>query len=208
MAESVVTAQAVDPAISREKFRREVADFRRLAGDYRARGWFLAEAHFPRVVVVMAAPQLEPASVITGVEFDYTDYDVQPPSVRLVHPFTGVPYTLAQLPISLRRQARPELPAEVRAFFEQGGAQLAGEQNLMQGYGPDDIPFMCVAGVREYHDHPGHSGDPWELHSASGAGRLVRLLDVIDRYGIKPLAGFNIRLETRITGFTQREVPA
>lgn len=200
--------QAVDPVVSRRKFQREVADFRRLAADYRSRGWLLAEATFPRLVVVLAAPQLQPPAVVTAVEFDYTDYDLQAPSVRLVHPFTGVPYTMGLLPVSLRRQAEAEVPPEVQVFFQQGGAQLAAEQNLMQAYGPDDIPFLCIAGVREYHVHPGHTGDPWELHRASGAGRLVRLLDVIDRYGIKPLSGFNVRLEPRIIGFTQREVPA
>lgn len=200
-------AQAVDPLVSRRKFRREIAEFRRLAADYRARGWLLAEAVFPRAVVLLAAPQLQPPAVVVGVEFDYTDYDLQPPSVRLVHPFTGVPYTMAQLPVSLRRQAQAEVPPEVQAFLQQGGAQLAAEQNLMQGYGPEDIPFLCIAGVREYHVHPGHTGDLWELHRPSGAGRLVRLLDVIDRYGIKPLSGFNVRLEPRIVGFTQHEVP-
>lgn len=200
--------QAVDPIVSRRKFQREIAEFRRLAADYRARGWLLAEAEFPRAVVVLAAPQLQPPALVTAVEFDYTDYDLQPPSVRLIHPITGEPYTMAQLPVSLRRQAAAQVPPEVQAFFQQGGAQIASEQNLMQAYGPDDLPFLCIAGVREYHTHPGHTGDPWELHRSSGAGRLVRLLDVIDRYGIKPLSGYNIRLEPRVAGFVQREVPA
>lgn len=202
-----MTAQAVDPAVSQAKFDREIGEFRRLAADYRARGWFLAEAEFPRAVVVLSAPQLQPAPIIAALEFDYTDYDLSPPSVRMINPFTGVPYSMSQLPVSLRRKAQPEVPSEVMAFLQQGGAQIAAEQTLLQAYGPDDIPFLCIAGVREYHEHPGHSGDSWELHRASGAGRMVRLLEVVDRYGIKPLTGFNVRLEPRIVGFMQHEPP-
>jgi len=81
------------------------------------------------------------------------------------------------------------------------------QQALMQSYGPDDIPFLCVAGVREYHDHPAHSGDAWELHRASGAGRLIRLLEVIDTYGVQPISGYNVELVPRVVGFIQSVVP-
>ena len=53
----------------------------------------------------------------------------------------------------------------------------------MQANSPEDVPFLCIAGVKEYHDHPGHSGDPWEMHRSSGGGRLIRLLEVISKYG-------------------------
>ena len=71
-------------------------------------------------------------------------------------------------------------------------------QPLMQAYGPDDIPFLCLAGVREYHDHPAHSGDVWELHRASGAGRMVRLIEIIHRFGIEPIIGFGVQLVPQI----------
>ena len=83
---------------------------------------------------------------------------------------------------------------------------LVQEQPLMQAY-PDGIPFLCIAGVREYHEHPAHSGDVWELHRPVGAGRLVRILEVIDTYGIRPLKGYNINLTPQIAGFTQGETP-
>ena len=96
-------SQSTDPAVSRVKFDREVRQFRRLAANYRQRGWFLADATFPIVVVVLAAPKVKPSPVVVGVRFDYTDYDLLPPSVRLVDPFTAEPYTLSTLPTNLPR---------------------------------------------------------------------------------------------------------
>lgn len=199
----------VDPAVSRAKFYREIRAFRRLATEYRKRGWFLADASFPRVLVVMAAPQLKPPAVVVGVLLDYTDYDLRPPSVRLVDPFTAEPYRAKDLPVQLFRQA-PNDSVRLEIVGAPGGGpvpKLITRQPLMQSYGADEIPFLCLAGVREYHDHPGHSGDAWELHRAAGAGRLVRLLDIVDRYGVRPLSGYNLELEPKITGFVQNEIP-
>ena len=199
----------VDPAVSRTKFDREIRAFRRLAAHYRKRGWFLAEASFPRVLVVLTAPQLKPPAVIVGVLLDYTDYDLRPPSVRLVDPFTAEPYLAKDLPVQLFRQVAAEgFRVEIVGLPGAQAPSLMARQPLMQSYGPDEIPFLCLAGVREYHDHPGHSGDAWELHRAAGAGRLVRLLDIVDRYGIRPLSGYNVALEPKIVGFVQNEVPA
>src|SRR5260370_24884042 len=85
--------------------------------------------------------------------------------------------------------------------------RLLTQQSLMQAYGPEDIPFLCIAGVREYHDHPGHSGDSWELHRKSGAGRLVRLLEVISKYGVEPISNYRIAIVPQATGFVQGETP-
>ena len=70
---------------------------------------------------------------------------------------------------------------------------------LMQAHSPEDIPFLCIAGVKEYHDHPGHSGDPWELHRSSGEGRLVRLLEVISKYGLNTVTGLEVNLVPQVT---------
>ena len=201
------SSQVADPEVSRRKFNREVATFRRLAATYRNRGWFLAEATFPEVIVVMAGRNIKPPALITGVRFDYTDYDFRPPSVRLVDPFSGEPYAFKDLPTRLPRSTGL---ANLRVEGLPAGLELPkimGQQPLMQAYGDGDVPFLCLAGVREYHDHPGHSGDAWELHRGSGAGRLVRLLEVIDKYGTSPIGGYNLQLEARIIGYTQQSVP-
>jgi hypothetical protein len=72
------------------------------------------------------------------------------------------------------------------------------EQNLLQDYGPDTVPFLCVGGVREYHAHPGHSGDPWDLQRAAGAGQLARLAEIIWRYGVDPINGYAITMVPRV----------
>lgn len=205
-------AQYVDPAVSRAKFEREVAEFRAHAAEYRCRGWMLLEAKFPNTLVVMAAPQLTPPAIVTGVLLDYTNYDAAPPSVRLVDPFTGEPYPPDKLPTVLKRSGSAGingLPPEMSlppGFQLPPGAQILTEQPLMQWY-EGGLPFLCVEGVREYHDHPAHSGDAWELHRTDGAGRLVRLLEIIDKYGVKPINQFGVQLVPQVTGFRQGQPP-
>jgi hypothetical protein len=205
----VSAGQVVDPQVSRAKFDREIAEYQQLERDYRRRGWLLVRAEFPSVLVALAATQLSPPAIVTGVAFDYTNYDLRPPSVRLVDPFSGEPYKAKALPTHLKRSvesAAPPIPGLQLPLGAQ--ARLVGQQPLMQWYGPDDTPFLCIAGVREYHDHPGHSGDAWDVHRRAGAGRLVRLLETIVKYGVQPISDYQISLQPRISGFIQREVPS
>lgn len=195
--------QFVDPDVSRRKFETEVEQFRALAGDYRRRGWFLLEAEFPVVFVMLVVPQLQPAPVLTGVEFDYTNYDAVPPSVVFVNPFTRQPYLARELPTALPR-AISQQEIQIAPGLQ---AKLMPQQNLLQSYGPDEIPFLCLAGVREYHAHPAHSGDAWGLYRAGGAGRLIRLLEVIDTYGVQPISEYNVALVQQVRGLSQSRIP-
>ena len=196
------TEQYVDPAVSRAKFDREIADYRSVAADYRARGWFLVETDWPVAVVVLASNKTKPPTIVTAARFDYTNYDVEPPSVRLIDPFSGRLLLDKELPTHLpRMNPGQEMPMP-------GGAkmQMRTAQNMMQAHSPDDLPFLCHVGVKEYHDHPGHSGNPWELHRSTGEGRLVRLLDVISKYGLEPVTGFSVHLVPQVT-FSVSEPP-
>ena len=196
------TGQYVDPAVSRAKFDREIAEYHSLEADYRARGWFLVKADWPVVVVVLASCKTTPPAIVTAFQFDYTNYDAEPPSVRMIDPFTGHFFLNKELPIRLpRRVPGPELPLP-----DGGKAQLNSAQDLMQAHTADDLPFLCISGVKEYHDHPGHSGDPWEVHRSAGEGRLVRLLDVISKYGLDPVQGFHVNLTPQVT-FAVSEPP-
>lgn len=185
-------AQFADPTVSRRKFEREVAEFRSQAKEYGHRGWFLVRADFPCAVVILATAKTQPIAVVCAVWFDYTNYDAAPPSVRLVHPLSCVPYKYGELPTPLLRS----LPVNGTPAVVQGNlqVQVQSQQPLMQAYGPDDIPFLCVAGVREYHEHPAHSGDPWELYRASGGGRMIRLLEIVSKYGLEPIVGFSVQM--------------
>lgn len=184
-------AQFVDPFVSRQKFDREIAEFRSQAEEYGRRGWFLVRADFPSALVILATAKTQPIAIVCGVWFDYTNYDAAPPSVRLVHPLTCVPYKHGELPTQLlRSQPGSEAPAMIQGNV----LHVQPPQPLMQGYGPDDIPFLCVAGVREYHEHPAHSGDHWELYRPTGGGRLIRLLEIVSKYGLEPIVGFNVQM--------------
>jgi len=196
-----VREQYVDPAVSRVKFDREIEQYRSLASTYAERGWLLLEAEFPIVIVMMVARQLSVPAIVTGVRLDYTNYDAEPPSVQLVDPFSREPYRAANLPVRLDRQV-PGAGGPPAALGPMP-VQLVAVQPYMQWYSPDDIPFLCLPGVFEYHAHPGHSGDPWELHRSEGAGRLVRILDVVHRYGVAPIDNLVVQLQfvPQIQGF-------
>ena len=196
-----MSLQYADPAVSRKKFEREISEYRTLGDQYRERGWLLVHAEFPRVLVVLAAPKLSPAAIVMGVAFDYTNYDAAAPSVRIVNPFTSAPYKFKDIPTQLNRGIQQEI-----ALPGMPPGKMLVPQPYMQAHQPDDIPFLCLAGVREYHEHPAHSGDVWELHRTSGAGRLVRLLEIIHRYGIEPLIGFGVQLVPQV-GFNYGPPP-
>ncbi|MDE0231637.1 MAG: hypothetical protein OXI56_11575 [bacterium] len=189
------TEQYVDPAVSRVKFDREIAEYFSNEVHYRSRGWFVVKADWPVVDVVMASSKTNPPTIVTAVQFDYTNYDAAPPSVRLIDPFSGRILLSKELPTRLPRTVPgPEtvLPGGVKA-------QMNTVQELMQAHSPEAIPFLCIAGVKEYHDHPGHSGDPWELHRSAGGGRLVRLLEAISKYGLEPVTGLSVNLVPQVT---------
>lgn len=189
--------QYADRSVSLAKFEREVAEYRLHSNDYLRRGWILVEAEFPRIVVMFAAVKLTPLAIVLAVEFDYTNYDAAPPSVKLVKPFSWEPYTTKELPTALNR-ALPPRQVQLPGIPPDQRMEMTTVQAYMQSYGPDEIPFLCVQGVREYHEHPAHSGDLWELHRASGAGNFVRILEIIYRYGIEPIAGYGVQLVPQI----------
>ena len=92
------TGQYVDPSVSRTKFDREIADYRTFEADYRTRGWFLVKAEWPVVIVVLASDKTKPPAIVGAVQFDYTNYDAEPPSVRFIDPFSGWVLPFKELP--------------------------------------------------------------------------------------------------------------
>ena len=189
-------AQFVDAAVSRRKFNREVEEFREQGEHYRRRGWYLVHARFPEVLVILATAKTQPIAILCGVLFDYSNYDAVAPSVRLVHPTTSEPYKFSELPTQLmRRVPAADAPVVVPAQVQ---LQMLVQQPLMQARGPNEIPFLCIAGVREYHEHPAHSGDHWELHRRVGAGNLTRLVETVSKYGLEPIAGFSVQMIPKV----------
>lgn len=195
---SVRVEQFVDPEVSRAKFEDEISEYLDLRREYERRGWFLIEHDFPIVFVLLASTKMDPPAIVYGVLFDYSNYDARPPSVTLVKPFTREPCVYREIPSQLRLNravaggpvALPGMPAQL---------QIGVQQPLLQAFDEEEVPFLCIAGVREYHDNAAHRGDAWELHRTSGAGRLVRLLEVISRFGVEPVRGFAVDLIPRVT---------
>jgi hypothetical protein len=192
-----MSEQFVDPSVSRSKFEAEMSEFLELRTEYEARGWFLIEHRFPTVFVLLAAPKMVPPAIVYGVVFDYSNYDARPPSVIVVKPFDREPCKYKDIPLALRLNRTvqggpvnfPGMPAQI---------QFGVPQPLLQAFDEDEVPFLCIAGVLEYHEQPAHSGDAWELHRTSGAGRLVRILEVISRFGVEPIRGYGVSLVPQI----------
>lgn len=191
--------QVVDPGVSGAKFDREVAAYRDLEATYRKRGWLLLEAKFPEVFVAFAATKLKPAPIVAAVILDFTDYDLQPPSVRFVDPFTREKLLASNVGFQMfRRPPMPGVPPEmIAAMIQQGAIQVSG---LLQANRPDDYPFLCLPGVREYHDNPAHTGDSWLLHRGSGEGSLAFILEKIWTYGSDPISAYNIQIQAQVQG--------
>ena len=203
-----------DPAVVRRKVERELQEYVDHIEKYRARGIWVLEYRFPELLVAFAAPNVRPAVAPFGVLLDLRNYDVEPPSIRFVNPFTRAPLKAAEVGHPFPRfevagktlmQAEPPAQAGNAAGEQQPPApqqvqlQLRHVGNLLQTWGPDDDrPFICLAGVREYHDNPGHTGDPWWLHRGMGAGRIVTLLNNLSKYGTEQIVdmayqAFNFR---------------
>jgi Predicted metal binding domain len=183
----------VDPTVSKTKFDRELAQFREFEDVYREKGWWMLRSKFPEVTVAFASPKLTPAAVIFGVDIDFENYDLWPPSVRLVNPFTRIPYTHAQLPTRMPRMV------PIQGFPRQPAPMVA--QEMLVAHRPDQIPFLCLPGVREYHNHPAHTGDSWLLHRARGEGTLHFILTQLHKYGIEPINGYEFGWNITIKSF-------
>lgn len=186
--------QSVDPEVSRAKFDREIGRFRAHVSFYRAQGCFLTEACFPTAFFIFATPKLKPRVIGAAVEIDFSNYDLRPPSVVFVDPFTR--QSIARKDLQLRMLRRPPLPGTppemIARLIQQNAVPIT---DFIQANGPEDAPFLCMAGIREYHDNPAHSGDSWLLHRGSGEGLLAFILDKIIKYGTGPVDQLQIQLQ-------------
>ncbi|WP_420128124.1 putative metal-binding protein [Longimicrobium sp.] len=205
-----------DPAVSRAKFDREISEYRALEAEYRGRGWLLVEAEFPTAVFVLAAAHIKPAPVVFGVRFDFSDYDLLPLDVTLVDPFTREPYRAKELPtvlprlvgaggVGLRQEAVEAQVAEALGAQGAGGAGGVPIQmevgQLMMSHDPEEVPFICLPGVRAYHDHPAHTGDSWMLHRPRGTGRMSVLLEHLHRFGVQNVTGYAVQVGLETAGW-------
>lgn len=216
MGSSVVV---VDPSISRAKFERELDAFWRYKDMYAQRGCFIVSATFPEVRAIFCATKTKPPAVVFGALMCFDNYDFWPPSVKLANPFTFIPYKTNELPTKLPHTLPAGAQMNIPDLLGQLGAQLPpGVQvsqvrqvqqvhEFVQSFTADGEPFICMPGIREYHNTPAHTGDVWLRHRGKGEGTLDFLLNKLLRYGVEPLSGYQIGLQPVITGFTPYEFP-
>lgn len=191
-----------DPAVVRRKVEREIALYFERQDHFRARGIWVLQYDFPQLLVAFVAANIKPHPIAAfGVLVDMSNYDVEPPSLLFVNPFTRAPLTFKEVPTRLVRvrvennpqQIPPgaQLPPGMPAALVQ---QLHHHDALLQG-SDEERPFLCLQGVREYHSNPAHTGDPWWLYRSKGAGSLLRLLDVISKFGTESMRDLQFQLQ-------------
>jgi hypothetical protein len=165
----------VDLEVVRKKFDFEVRSLLSLEDEYRRRGWWIRRIDFPEVEVAFASQFAQFVVVPVAVRISFDNYDLDPPSLRFIHPISG----------------EPSLPSVNEAWLE----TKEGLEQIFIGMHPTtQQPFLCVPGTREYHSHPQHDGDSWFLHRTTGEGRLVTLLERVWQSMIFPYIGLAFQI--------------
>ncbi|MFG2055061.1 putative metal-binding protein [Micromonospora sp. NPDC048930] len=179
---TAVAAQAagpllVPPEVSRRKLERELDDWKTCEELYLRRGWRLRQVSDLCIeLLFLAAVPVDPTARITVVapcvEVRFDNYDLMAPSVRFLDPLT----------------LQPQHPGIAAVLTSDGQ-----DRNVLIDQHPDTgLPFLCVPGVREYHNHPQHGGDDWLLHRGRGEGRLAVICDRIWRTMARTLIGIDV----------------
>ena len=164
----------VAPEVNREKFDREVERLGEQRSILESRGVFvLASPTYPIVELLLvprhplqtafavsqAGSIVLPQAAVMRLEvpslaarafkahFDLTDYDLRAPSLELRDFWTDAVLTYATMFRALE--------------FEQ---QRKVHAVLLDDHPTTHKPFICLRGIREYHEHPQHSGDSWLLY--------------------------------------------
>lgn len=166
--------QITDPEVTRVKFENEIQKFRAVEDKYRVKGILCTKVNYPNVYFVFGIPKLIPYPIVFSVKVNFTNYDVEPPSVKFINPFTEELLKREQIPIH---------------FIQINNSNLLQPLELVQGAG-DIMPFFCIPGIREYHDHPAHSGDSWFLYRNKGEGSLLFILDQLYSTSIPMAKGY------------------
>ena len=170
----------VAPEVTRQKIERELMLWRENEETYHRRGWILLRYREQEVDVgFLGKLPIGPLAVpvmAACVRIDFTNFDLWPPSLEFIDPMTG-----------------DYAPPVVQALVETD----EGPRNLIvQGHPDTNRPFFCVPGIRQYHDHPQHSGDSWLLHRDTGAGSLATICDRVWRAMARNLLGIHLEMQT------------
>lgn len=178
---STAIQQQVDPMVSRSKFDRELSVFMQVKDYNMQRGVVLIDAKFPFIKLAFYTYRIKPLILAFAVKLDFTNYDLEPPSLRFIDFLTGYDLTHPELHIQLMRFQMVPLG--------NGNSVCQPVQDLIQSHKPKNIPFVCLPGIKEYHNHPAHSNDSWLSRRGKGEGTLGFIIDQLHKYGTEPLNG-------------------
>jgi len=178
--------QYMQPEITFKKFEEEVVIFERLSKTWREKGVFLIKKEFPILEFIFVGIKITPSPLVFAVRIDLTNYDIEPPSVKFICPFTGKLLTRKEVQTQFIQIRKPDqfnhnLPIQ----------NQIQQQDLLQG-GPDEVPFFCIPGIREYHDHPAHTGDSWLLYRKKGEGTIGFILDQLYDHSIPTITSYQL----------------
>lgn len=164
----------VDPEVNRRKFDREVQRLGEQRSILESRGVFVLGSPTYPIVELLLVPRhpLQTAFAVSQAgsivlpqvammrlevpslaarafkaHFDLTDYDLRAPSLELRDFWTD-----AVLPYATMFRALEFEP------------QRRVHPVLLDDHPSTHKPFICLRGIREYHEHPQHSGDDWLLY--------------------------------------------
>lgn len=166
----------MDINVSKLKFNREVESLLSLQSELRKRGWIIESTNYPIARVTFLATGVTPPVAALTVDIDFTNYNICAPSVRFLDPVKFAPIFIP----ALRR------------------LQDGNVQNLMiQNHSKTKEPFLCLPGTYQYHIHPQHDGDSWDIHRYSGEGTLYFILEHIWQYCISNIKTFSLNLELK-----------
>lgn len=185
----------LDPAVEHRKFDREVALLEKNAARLHAVGVSIVRVARPEIDFLLV-PRLPLRVVIPGpgipvvsgqsyqglelpglaarafgVRVDLGGYDQRPPSITFRDPSTWDLAPYSALPVG-QLLDHPEK------------AQIV----LLDGHPIEKRPFLCLRGVREYHEHPQHDGDDWAMYrSALNVYVLIERLARVSLASVRPL---------------------
>jgi len=197
------SCQFVDRRITMRKFERQVDDFIEREDEYRKAGIICQKLDFPHFEFAFLAKysymhkddENPPVQLfrpypffLFAVRIDYTNYDILAPSIRIIDPFTSE-ITSAAIPCPIviapsQQNNKSILDAKFKVQ----------NQNILLKDNKGHF-FICLRGIREYHEHPQHNGDSWFLHRLTGKGDILNILDQLQLYSV---SNFNRSFEQQI----------
>ncbi|MBI1183585.1 hypothetical protein GC194_04905 [bacterium] len=196
--------QYVPESISRAKFNEAIGDFKKLTDRYSEKGVFLVKEEFPFAEFLFCSVQLTMPIIVYRIRFGFENYDIEPISVSFRQPVSGEPLLFSQVAFGIHLKI-PEVNLD-ELLRQQGinvdsikmgqlPALMIQGPGIIQGVKGNEPPFLCLQGVREYHNFPAHSGDSWFVHRGKGIGTLGYLLEKISSNGSELVANIGFKLE-------------